>query len=192
MDTEQEKAVAPKDTELLRRIEELRTRLLGNDEVRERIALRAYELYQRRGGEDGRDVQDWVGAENEILSPLIEQQLHRSAETEPTRREEHEAGETAESPAQGEEVIEVWEGEGGAPHLANKAKSRATTSRSGTARKAKKALQHDASVAAANETKPKGVKRATKKTGAKRTAKKKSQSPKTKGKEIGRPPMDSA
>ena len=134
MDAEQETAMTPKDAELLRRIEELRTRLLANDEVRERIALRAYELYQRRGGEGGRDVQDWVEAENENLSPLIEQQLHRFAETEPTRRKEHEAGETVESPAEGQEAIEVWEGEGGAPHLANKAKSRATTSRSGTAR----------------------------------------------------------
>jgi hypothetical protein len=35
---------------------------------RERIARRAYELYQARGGEAGRDMDDWLKAEREILS----------------------------------------------------------------------------------------------------------------------------
>jgi hypothetical protein len=30
------------------------------------IALRAYELYQQRGGEDGRDLDDWLRAEAEL------------------------------------------------------------------------------------------------------------------------------
>jgi hypothetical protein len=33
----------------------------------DRIRVRAYELYQKRGGEPGRDEQDWLCAEQEIL-----------------------------------------------------------------------------------------------------------------------------
>ena len=33
---------------------------------REAIARRAYELYVQRGGECGRDVEDWVRAEREL------------------------------------------------------------------------------------------------------------------------------
>ncbi len=33
----------------------------------ERIRVRAYELYQNRGGEPGQDEQDWLCAEQEIL-----------------------------------------------------------------------------------------------------------------------------
>lgn len=32
----------------------------------ERIARRAYEIYQRRGGEHGRQMDDWLEAEREI------------------------------------------------------------------------------------------------------------------------------
>jgi hypothetical protein len=32
----------------------------------EQIRLRAYELYEARGREDGRDVEDWLEAEAEI------------------------------------------------------------------------------------------------------------------------------
>jgi hypothetical protein len=32
----------------------------------DRIAARAYELYQRRGGEHGQEMQDWLEAEREI------------------------------------------------------------------------------------------------------------------------------
>jgi len=141
MNSGQAKELKPKDADLLMKIEGLRTRLLADGEVQQKIGLRAYELYERRGGEHGRDVEDWIEAENEILSPLIAHELKGFAETEPTRREE---GETAEFPTHGEEAIEVWEGEGGAPHLEKKEKSRATTSRSSTASKTKKALEHDA------------------------------------------------
>lgn len=34
--------------------------------TKEQIATRAYELYQRRGCEDGHDVEDWLSAENEL------------------------------------------------------------------------------------------------------------------------------
>jgi hypothetical protein len=41
------------------------------------IAQRAYELYQRRGGHPGRECEDWLEAEREILSafsPAAEEQ----------------------------------------------------------------------------------------------------------------------
>jgi hypothetical protein len=34
---------------------------------RDRLAQRAYELYLARGGEDGRDLEDWLAAERELL-----------------------------------------------------------------------------------------------------------------------------
>ena len=35
--------------------------------TREAIAIRAYELFLERGGEDGADVDDWLRAERELL-----------------------------------------------------------------------------------------------------------------------------
>ena len=35
---------------------------------KEEIAQRAYELYVQRGGEPGKDVEDWVRAEKELNS----------------------------------------------------------------------------------------------------------------------------
>ena len=37
----------------------------------EEIARRAYELYIQRGGEDGKDVEDWVRAEKELSDETI-------------------------------------------------------------------------------------------------------------------------
>lgn len=34
----------------------------------DQIAQRAYEIYQSRGGENGRDVEDWLAAESELRS----------------------------------------------------------------------------------------------------------------------------
>lgn len=34
--------------------------------TREQIAQRAYELYERRGCQDGRDMEDWFAAESEL------------------------------------------------------------------------------------------------------------------------------
>ena len=39
-----------------------------SDELRERIAKRAYELYLERGCRERCDVEDWVDAEREILT----------------------------------------------------------------------------------------------------------------------------
>jgi hypothetical protein len=33
----------------------------------EEIAIRAFTLYQRRGGDDGRDIEDWLEAERQLL-----------------------------------------------------------------------------------------------------------------------------
>jgi hypothetical protein len=39
-----------------------------SDELQERIAKRAYELYLERGCRQGCDVEDWVDAERETLT----------------------------------------------------------------------------------------------------------------------------
>jgi hypothetical protein len=56
------------------RKEQLRERLLGDGAVRAAISLRAYDIYQRRGGEPGHEIEDWVQAENEILEALIKEE----------------------------------------------------------------------------------------------------------------------
>lgn len=38
-----------------------------NSDHRDRIAMRAYELYLARGGSDGGDFDDWLAAEREIV-----------------------------------------------------------------------------------------------------------------------------
>src|SRR3954467_5713128 len=88
----------PGDTALLEKMEELRMRLLSKGEVRERISRRAYELYESRGGEHGREVEDWLEAENEVLSPLIEQGMIGSTETPSARDAERNVSRTAEPP----------------------------------------------------------------------------------------------
>ena len=35
------------------------------------IALRAYAIYQRRQGEDGHDMEDWLQAERELLQEQL-------------------------------------------------------------------------------------------------------------------------
>ena len=38
-----------------------------SDEVRERIAKKAYELYEQRGQQDGQDIDDWLQAEEIVM-----------------------------------------------------------------------------------------------------------------------------
>jgi hypothetical protein len=45
--------------------------VLDDGDVRQRIAVRAYELYRERGGSDGRDLDDWLEAERAILLPSM-------------------------------------------------------------------------------------------------------------------------
>jgi hypothetical protein len=40
----------------------------AEDDIQGRISFRAYELYQQRGGEPGHDLDDWLQAEQELLS----------------------------------------------------------------------------------------------------------------------------
>ena len=46
------------------------------DKIQELIRQRAYELYEQRGREDGRDFDDWIAAESEVT---------RNAEILPSR-----------------------------------------------------------------------------------------------------------
>jgi hypothetical protein len=41
------------------------------EEIRQRIAQKAYEIYQRRGRRDGHDLEDWLEAER-IVSKVLE------------------------------------------------------------------------------------------------------------------------
>ena len=38
-------------------------------QAQDRIALRAYELYEQRGRQEGRALEDWVNAERQLVSP---------------------------------------------------------------------------------------------------------------------------
>ncbi len=44
--------------------------------IRHKIAVRAYELYQERGAAAGRELDDWLKAEEEILSHSISAPLY--------------------------------------------------------------------------------------------------------------------
>ena len=50
--------------------EHLREQALGNKEVNEMISKRAYEIHVSRGGDHGRDIEDWLQAEREVLASL--------------------------------------------------------------------------------------------------------------------------
>jgi len=76
-----QRGLDPCDAPLLKETEELRIHLLGNDAIRESVSFRAYEIYQSRGADHGRDLEDWAKAENEVLSPLIEHKLKLSRKT---------------------------------------------------------------------------------------------------------------
>jgi hypothetical protein len=67
------------------RKEQLRERLLGDGAVRAAISLRAYDIYQRRGGEPGHEIEDWVQAEKEILEALIKEESQLGDESSAAR-----------------------------------------------------------------------------------------------------------
>jgi hypothetical protein len=52
-------------------LEELRERLLGQHNVQQMIQVRAYEIYQMRGGQPGGEAHDWFRAESEVLAFLL-------------------------------------------------------------------------------------------------------------------------
>jgi hypothetical protein len=49
----------------------LRELLVQDELVHEMICRRAYEIYERRGSQDGHDREDWLQAEREILEDLM-------------------------------------------------------------------------------------------------------------------------
>jgi Protein of unknown function (DUF2934) len=67
--------------ELQRQREEVRARLLADEEIRGRIAFRAYEIYQRRGDGHGGALENWLQAEDEIVASLVEQALQPDSES---------------------------------------------------------------------------------------------------------------
>ena len=60
-------------------IEELRARLLADEQVRSMIAMRAFEIFQLRGGSPGHEADDWLQAEAEILTFVIDEEIRQSA-----------------------------------------------------------------------------------------------------------------
>jgi hypothetical protein len=55
-------------------MEQGKRNLLTENEFREQVALRAYELYEDRGGQHGRDIDDWLQAETDVRSEAEQQQ----------------------------------------------------------------------------------------------------------------------
>lgn len=67
-------------------LEQLRQRLLGDEHVRSMIEIRAYEIFQQRGGEQGHEVENWFQAEGEILAFMIEEESTRHVEAAAAER----------------------------------------------------------------------------------------------------------
>lgn len=67
---------SPAETQVARRSESMtgKQRAFGAEEeeagIRDRIARRAYELYEARGRSDGEDLNDWLKAEAEVRASL--------------------------------------------------------------------------------------------------------------------------
>ena len=72
--------------------EALRARLLADPEVQLMIRMRAFEIYQMRGGQPGNPTADWFRAESEVLEFLIDEENRRTAEAPPTPLPETVAG----------------------------------------------------------------------------------------------------
>lgn len=60
--------------------DEIRARLLRDENVRENIQFRAYEIWILRGRIDGRQAEDWALAENEVLNFLLEHEWKKAQE----------------------------------------------------------------------------------------------------------------
>ncbi len=64
---------------------------LSEQELRERIALKAYELYEKRGRTSGCDVDDWLEAEKLVAAEITDErhrkpQLSRKGSNRSTQR----------------------------------------------------------------------------------------------------------
>ena len=63
-------------------LEELRQRLLHDQNVQEMIHARAFEIYHMRGVQPGSAAQDWFQAESEVLAFLLAHQPEQVTEEE--------------------------------------------------------------------------------------------------------------
>jgi hypothetical protein len=89
-----------KEKIMLEPIEVLRARLLSNEDVLNAIQMRAYEIWILRGRQFGRNHEDWMLAENEVLNYLIEQEWRKGAE---------QVSEETDSLVPVDEVVEIVE-----------------------------------------------------------------------------------
>jgi DUF2934 family protein len=62
-------------------LQELRERLLREDNVQHMIRVRAYEIYRMRGAQPGAPSGDWFQAESEVLSFLLANESQRLDES---------------------------------------------------------------------------------------------------------------
>jgi hypothetical protein len=58
--------------------DEIRARLLRDENVIQNIRFRAYEIWVLRGRVDGRQAEDWALSENEVVNFLIEHELKKA------------------------------------------------------------------------------------------------------------------
>src|ERR1700693_1943739 len=61
-------------------LEDLRRRLLREENVQQMIRARAYEIYRMRGAQPGAPAGDWLQAEGEVLAFLLAHESHRASE----------------------------------------------------------------------------------------------------------------
>lgn len=60
----------------------LRQELLKDEAVRDQVAHRAFQIFKQTGYVLGRDFENWLQAENEILTPMIEAELAKQTPVE--------------------------------------------------------------------------------------------------------------
>lgn len=63
-----QRTVRERKTIIIRKRERRQDQTPLSDDLRTRIAARAYSFYERRGYEDGFDFEDWLEAERRILA----------------------------------------------------------------------------------------------------------------------------
>jgi len=63
-----QRTVRERKTMVARKGERRQDQTLLSDDLRARVAARAYSSYERRGYEDGYDLEDWLEAERKILT----------------------------------------------------------------------------------------------------------------------------
>jgi Protein of unknown function (DUF2934) len=63
-----QRTVRERKTMVARKGERRQDQTLLSDDLHVRVAARAYSFYERRGYEDGYDLEDWLEAERKILT----------------------------------------------------------------------------------------------------------------------------